>query len=86
MYKLTLTDETRRVYEKANTPLARKLAKCFRLIEANPRAGNNAKPLKGPLAGRWRYRAGDYRMVYFVDDPARIVSVIAIAHRRNVYE
>lgn len=39
------------------------------------------------LAGRddYRIRVGDYRVVYAVDDAARLVIVARIAHRREVY-
>jgi len=33
----------------------------------------------------YRVRQGVYRIVYAVDDPRRIVEVIRIAHRRDVY-
>jgi mRNA interferase RelE/StbE len=41
------------------------------------------------LAGhndQWRVRSGDWRVVYIVDDAAKVVSVTPIAHRREVYE
>lgn len=39
------------------------------------------------LAGRddFRTRVGDYRIVYAVDGPERLVLVARIAHRRVVY-
>jgi len=40
------------------------------------------------LAGseeRYRLRQGPYRIVYSVDDSARIVEVVKIGHRREVY-
>ena len=86
MYKLVLSDEARRIYEKAQLPLARKLAKCFARLEADPRAGNNVRALTGLLAGRWRYRVGDHRVVYWIDDTSAIVSVVTIANRKDVYD
>lgn len=74
------------MYGAAGVALARKLARCFTRLEADPRAGNNIKALKGPLAGLFRYRVGDHRVVYSVDDATRTVSVITIAHRRSVYD
>jgi mRNA interferase RelE/StbE len=79
MYRLVLSKEARKAYEAADGPLARKLAKCFARIESGPRQGNNVKALAGPLAGHWRYRIGDYRVVYSIDDESRVVSVVAIA-------
>lgn len=32
-----------------------------------------------------RVRAGDYRIIYAVDDDARIVTVAIIGHRREIY-
>jgi mRNA interferase RelE/StbE len=48
----------------------------------NPRPMNCQK-LKG--RGGWRIRAGDYRVVYDIDDSARSVMVVTIGHRREVY-
>jgi mRNA interferase RelE/StbE len=43
------------------------------------------KKLKG-YKDQWRVRVGDWRVVYIVDDSAKLVSVTRIAHRREVYE
>ena len=42
------------------------------------------KKLKGGDR-EWRIRVGDYRVIYMIDDAARAVDVIHIAHRREVY-
>lgn len=33
----------------------------------------------------WRTRAGHYRVIYEIDDSTRIVTVMHIGHRRDVY-
>jgi mRNA interferase RelE/StbE len=43
------------------------------------------KKLKGG-SNEWRIRVGDYRVVYFIDDAKRLVSVTRIRHRSDVYE
>jgi mRNA interferase RelE/StbE len=43
------------------------------------------KKLKG-YEDHWRIRVGDWRIVYIIDDRARLVSVMRIAHRREVYD
>ena len=35
---------------------------------------------------QWRVRVGDWRVLYIIDDAAKLVSVTRIAHRREVYE
>ena len=39
------------------------------------------------LSGReeYRLRVGDYRVLYIVDDVNRIVTIVAVGHRREVY-
>jgi mRNA interferase RelE/StbE len=86
MYEVVLSREAERVFAAADVALGRKLARCFARLEADPRSGNNVKKQSGPLAGLFRYRVGDMRVVYAIDDARRIVSVLTIAHRRNVYD
>jgi mRNA interferase RelE/StbE len=86
MYKVELSREAQRFYNRADAPTAKKLARCFQALESDPRAGNNVKPLKGTFAGAFRYRVGDLRVIYTIDDDSVIVVVITIAKRSDVYE
>lgn len=43
------------------------------------------EPLKGDLAGLWRYRVGDYRIICELQDNRLVVVAIAIGHRREIY-
>lgn len=52
-------------------------------LEDEPRPPGVAK-LTGST-DRWRVRIGDYRIIYRVDDRAREVVVLRIAHRRQAY-
>jgi len=51
-------------------------------LEQEPRPRASAK-----LTGRegWRIRVGDYRVIYEIDDQQRVVTVLHIGHRRDVY-
>ena len=52
-------------------------------LTANPqRVG---KPLRDQLAGIWSARRGTYRVLYELDDTARKVIIVKVAHRRDVY-
>lgn len=44
------------------------------------------KPLRGDLAGLWRYRVQDYRIIARHEHGRLIVLVVAVGHRRDVYE
>ena len=43
------------------------------------------KKLRG-YRDQWRVRIGDWRIVYIIDDVAKVVTITRIAHRREVYE
>jgi mRNA interferase RelE/StbE len=63
MFKVDLSRKAQEFYKKADRPLARKLARCFEQLEPDPRHHGNIKPLAGNLAGHYRYRVGDYRVI-----------------------
>lgn len=42
--------------------------------------------LTGPLRGLRKVRVGDYRVVYEVDEPGRLVHVATVGHRHTVYK
>lgn len=50
---------------------------------SNPR--DIGDPLKGELAGLWRYRVGDYRLICDIQDERVTVLVVRIGHRRQIY-
>ena len=86
MFEVILSPEAQVFYDQADQPLAGKLARCFAQLEHDPRRHNNIKRLSGKLAGRLRYRLGDWRVIYRIDDRTRQVHVLLIAHRSEVYE
>ncbi|WP_292824656.1 type II toxin-antitoxin system RelE/ParE family toxin [Nostoc sp. JL33] len=55
-------------------------------LEQTPRSHPNIKALKGDYTGYYRYRIGDYRVIYSIDDEVVQVLVVAIAHRSEVYK
>lgn len=63
--------------------LARVLRKMETLRQTPRPAG--CKKLKG-YKDQWRVRVGDWRVVYIIDDAAKLVSIARIGHRREVYE
>jgi mRNA interferase RelE/StbE len=56
---------------------------CANALAVNPhRVG---KPLFGPLTGCYGARRGTYRTVYQIDENSRVVYVLDIDHRLEVY-
>ena len=55
----------------------------IRAISTNPECG---EPLKRELEGLRKYRVRRFRIVYAVDHKRRVIRLMAVGHRRSVYE
>lgn len=55
----------------------------MRALTTDPSAG---EPLRGELEGLMKYRVRRYRIVYQADRQRRILRILAVGHRRAVYE
>ena len=63
-------------------PERQRIVEAIDRLAENPFSGNS---LKGELRGLRRIRAGDYRVVYEVQNDVLVVLVVGVAHRRDVY-
>lgn len=72
-----------RQLRKSHNPRHSEIIKAIRALAENPRSAASEK-----LIGRSerRIRIGDYRVIYRIDDEKRTITVIAVAHRREVYK
>ncbi len=86
MYKVSLAKPAKKFYISCDKVLAKKLNKCFTNLSENPYLNNNIKRLSGNLQGYLRYRMGDYRVVYKVDETQKTVFIRIIEHRSQVYQ
>jgi mRNA interferase RelE/StbE len=50
----------------------------------NPKA--RGEGLSANLAGYWRYRIGDYRVVCKIENEILLIKVIKVGHRKDIYE
>ena len=55
-------------------------------VEPADSARQLRKMLHGDKRGLWRYRVGDYRLICDVRDSDHRVVVLAIGHRKDVYQ
>jgi mRNA interferase RelE/StbE len=61
---------------------AQKILKRASELAEKPRPMGCEKLSARPL---YRVRQGDYRIVYFINDPDKTVDIIKIGHRREIY-
>jgi mRNA interferase RelE/StbE len=86
MYQISLTKKAQKIYENANSSLLNKLNRCFEQLQNNPHSHPNIKRLQGKLAGKFRYRLGDWRVIYSINEENQLVIISIIAARGEAYE
>jgi len=83
IYDVRLTPPAQKDLDGFRGELLKKFEKIILGLRENPRP-HNSKKLSGGGA-RWRIRAGDYRILYEIDESEKTIKVFRIAHRKEVY-
>ena len=81
-YEILIKRSATKELEALPRSYRQKVARKVSGLSSNPRPQGSEK-----LSGeeKYRLRQGDYRIVYEVNDGARQVIVVTIAHRKDVY-
>jgi len=71
-------------YKKCPLDLTEKFNSCFEALEQNPFSGSHIKQLRSDRK-LYRYRVGDYRVIYEIDKKIKKVGVLLISPRPSAY-
>lgn len=87
MYKIAETESfVKNIAKKKLGQTHEKLRKdIYPVISKDPFYGPNIKKLIGNLDGFYRYRVGNYRLVYTVDEKRNIIFLSELVHRKDAY-
>ena len=58
----------------------------FDQLVKNPYYGPNVKKLRDQNPPKWRYRWGNYRLIYRVDPDQKLIILISLRHRKDAYK
>lgn len=82
--KLLIVDKSvQKQLLKLPTSIHIRIIKALDVTKSNPLAGSK---LKGQLANYYKYRLGNYRIIYSFDTKQSLVSVVKIENRQGVYK
>jgi len=84
MYRVVYKPAAGRDVDKLPRHVLPELREAVAALAANPRP-HGCKKLRG-ASGMWRIRVGTYRVVYEIDDAARVVRIARAGHRREIYQ
>jgi mRNA interferase RelE/StbE len=82
-WRLDLPPHVAEVIRHLSPEVKRGVKAALRAIAADPAIG---EPLRGDLTGLWKFRVRRYRLVYAAERRGRVIRVLAVGHRRGVYD
>ena len=83
MFRADIPPHVSEVIRHFSPDLKRSIKAAVRALCLNPSEGT---PLVKELEGLWKYRVNRFRIVYAIDQRRKVIRVMAIGHRRSVYE
>ena len=81
-YSVLIKRSAEKEMDRLEGPTFKRVAQAILKLEGEPRP-KGSKKLRGTQD--YRLRVGEYRILYSIDDDARVVEVMAVGHRRDVY-
>lgn len=82
-YALLYTPAAAKMIRKLSPELRDVCKNAVEYIAQNPYEG---KPLKSPFEGLRSFRTSAYRIVYSIEEKKITVIIVAVGHRRDIYE
>ncbi len=83
MYKIVFISEAQKEFLKL--PKKEQELISQKLLDLKDGIFTNDKALKGRYKDKFRKRAGNYRIIYLKENDILLITLIRIAHRKEVY-
>ena len=83
LYRIEVRPAAARALRKLDPQVSPRIQGAIALLAHDPRPPS-ARALRGRPG--YRLRVGDYRIIYMIVDDVLLVVVVALGHRRDVYE
>ncbi|HBG96624.1 MAG TPA: type II toxin-antitoxin system mRNA interferase toxin, RelE/StbE family [Chromatiaceae bacterium] len=82
-YSINIKRSAQRSLARISQLNQNRIVEAIKALEIEPRPVG-CKKLSGREA--WRIRAGDYRVIYEIQESKRVVIVVVVGHRSQVYK
>ena len=83
-YQISIKSSAYKELAKLPKPEAKKVSAAIDRLAKEPRP-DGVKKLKGVEEYLYRIRVGDYRIIYSVEDKIRVIDILKIGHRKDIY-
>jgi len=87
-YKIAETETfSKKINSRKYDNLRKKIVEdIYPILKNNPFFGTNIKKLKGAYKEVYRFRIGDYRLFYKIDEQESMIFVLSIENRQDAYK
>ena len=84
-WRAELSPRALKQLRKLDKPTARRIIEYLREIASGEDPRSRGKGLTGNIAGLWRYRVGNYRIIVSIEDDELLILAMNIDHRSQIY-
>lgn len=81
-YFIEIVPKAEKEYLKLPNTIQSKIKQKILSLENNPRPVGSIKLRESPY---YRIRSGDYRIIYSINGETKLLKILSIAHRKEVY-
>ena len=86
-YQIAETKTFEKVKKKIDNKVYAKIENfVYPQLREKPLYGTNIKKLKDSLEAYYRFRIGNYRLFYLVEDDTLIIATVDFKHRQQAYD
>lgn len=86
-WKISFDKKAEKKLEKLDKTVRKQIIKYFnKILDSGANPKSFGKPLLENLAGFWRYRIGNYRVICEIRDNELLILVLEIDHRSEIYK
>ena len=82
-YQLEVKQKAAKELARVRPDIGRRLLQSIEYLASNPRPRQSHKLSESENS--YRLRVGNYRVLYQIDDEAKLVTIFKVGHRRKVY-
>lgn len=86
VYQLSFSDKALKSLKRIPKPDSERIITVLEELAKDPDSKTNVKRLNNHPNAIFRLRIGNYRVLYDKYDAVRIIAVIDVGHRKNIYE
>jgi len=86
VYQLTFSDKALKSLRNIQRPDSERIVIALEELAKDPPAKSNVKRLSNHPDAIYRLRVGNCRVLYDLDDTVRIIAIIDVGHRKDIYK